>query len=183
MATIIFDFDDTLFDNACLKKDIFAIFKSFNIEEEHILETYKKTRNAYTFERHINSIKNTYKNIKEQAVLENLNNLSLREYIFPETESILKQLQQKHTLLLVSFGEESLQKRKISASNLADYFHQIHITQESKVNIIKNLELKDVVYFVNDKESENKLMKEAFPHFTIIHISPENPVSKINWQI
>jgi len=52
-----------------------------------------------------------------------------------------------------------------------------------KLEVVKTLKLKELVYFVNDKIKENTIIKKEFPKFKYILISPENPVSKINWQI
>lgn len=184
MATFIFDFDDTLFDNTQLKKDIFNILKSFSVPEKVILESYKNARNSYNFISHLEEIKKIHNIILEEVpILENLNKLSFSDYVFPETQEILRELSKKHKLILLSFGEEHLQKKKIEESNLANNFNQIHVTQENKVHILKQLELDSDIFFLNDKIYENELVKKEFPHFKVILISKDYPVSKAIRQI
>ena len=185
MATIIFDFDDTLFDNAKLKKDIQEVFRSFSITEKHILETYSTVRNAYNYNVHVNAVKNLYNEAPEEKILKALNDINLSQYLLPEVKNILQRLNKEHHLVLLTFGEKEFQEKKAFGSGIEKYFkdEHIHITQNHKVETIKKIKLKGEVYFVNDKENENDIIKKEFPDFNFILISPENPVSKINWQI
>lgn len=185
MATIIFDFDDTLFDSTKLKKDIFNVLKDFNIKEEHIQETYISARCDYTFENHIEIISKYHKDIDTKEILTNLNKVDFSKYILPDVENILEELNKKHTLILVTFGEKNFQTNKLQKSGIAKYFESkhIHITQNNKIDVIKNLTITDEVYFINDKITENESIQKEFPHFKYFLVSKENPVPKIIKQI
>lgn len=170
MATVIFDFDDTLYDTERLKKDIKKVLSSYNIKKKDISSSYKAVRGnlEYSFDKHLIEISKKYKDLDVGKILQNLNKLFSNSYLFPESKKILTKLKRHHTILLLTIGEEKVQKRKIETSGIKNFFDKIHITQKDKANFLKNLNLKGEVYFINDKADENKKVRAAFPHFKIV---------------
>ena len=52
MATIIFDFDDTLFDTSRFKKDMFCVIKSHKVKNIDIYNSYlKASKGGYSFKK------------------------------------------------------------------------------------------------------------------------------------
>ncbi len=183
MATYIFDFDDTLYDNMALREDVRRIFKKHGISEQKVEDTYKNVRHLYNYEKHVEAVKSIHTEIDTLSILKELNSLPFNQYTFYGVHEILENLQQKNKLILLTFGDRNFQQRKLDASGVLAYFHEVVITQKHKAETLKELEVLDKeVYFLNDKQMENDVIGTEFTHFKIIHVSPENPVSKINWE-
>ena len=171
MATIIFDFDDTLFDTQLLKEKIFNKLIENGISDNIIHKSYKdsqKILGIYSPNNHIKVLKDLY-NID---IGENLNdwitNLNLEHHIFPEVNDLLKNLSSKHHLVLLTLGDQDFQKFKIDQSQISDYFNEIHIIDYDKELFLKELDSEHEIYFVNDKESENESIRNNFPNLNII---------------
>lgn len=172
MATIIFDFDDTLFNTKKLKEDFSQKLMSLGVPEEVARQSYHDTKKSignYTPEEQIRILADIYTIKITKDFSEWFSSLQLSDYLFPESISTLQRLSADHTLVLVTKGEETFQNFKIKNSGIETYFTNIYIVPASKDAFLKNLSLEGPVYFINDKESENKAVKETFPDFIIMH--------------
>lgn len=177
MATIIFDFDDTLFKTHNLKKTIFAKMESLGITLEIIKNTYeisKKKFKHYTPDNHISTINEIgVFNIGEKQARE-INAIDFSSHKIDEVHNILFGLSQKHHLILLTIGDKDFQKLKIHKSGLHSLFHEIHIINDKKEDFISNQNFTDDVYFINDKESENKIIRKMFPNIKVIDFDIKN---------
>lgn len=171
MAIIIFDFDDTLFETHKLKDLIFETMGSWGLPQEMILETYKKSVKRflhYTPENHLLTINEmTEFNIPDHRISE-IKNLDFSFNQGEATKKILTNLAEKNTLILLTMGDQNFQKFKIAKSGLAPYFHEIQIVPSQKENFLLEQNYSEEVFFINDKKSENDLIKKMFPHFQVI---------------
>lgn len=184
MTTIIFDFDDTLYNNLALRKDVVKTFGTFGIPEAEVESTYKNVRHLYNYEKHVEAINALRGKTENDLLLSALYSLPFHTYTFEKIQDILKELKEKHRLILLTFGDAAFQTHKLDASGIKEYFHEVIITQKHKKDALADMgDLGDEVYFINDKETENLVIQESFPHFRVLHITPENPVHKINWEI
>ncbi len=167
MATIIFDFDDTLFDTKKLKKETFDQLASYGIDKKIIEKTYKECRGNYCFSKHTQIIKNKHDLKIPDGVNNWLLNINLESYLFPGVVETLKKLSKKHNLILLTKGEPEFQNIKIKGSKISKHFKEIHITSEAKEIFLKNKKFMPPIYFINDKKSENKIIKKIFPKMII----------------
>lgn len=171
MATIIFDFDDTLFKTRKLKDSIFRKMESFGISTEIINKTYeicKKRFKYYTPSNHVFIINEMDGlNISEDQT-EEINEIDFSFHKIEEIHNVLFQLSKKHHLVLLTIGDKDFQKLKIYNSGISSHFHEIHIISEKKEDFISSQDFNGDVYFINDKESENEIIRKMFPHINVI---------------
>lgn len=185
MATIIFDFDDTLFDTTQLKQDVLRVATSEHfLKHDDVVEAYKEAcrDSNYTFENHAFCLKKKYPELKIEGFLQDLHNLLNSDYVFEGVETALKELDQEHKLILLTKGERDFQLIKLEKSGLKEIFNNqnLHIVNDNKAEYLKNLSIAgEEIYFLNDKDNENKAVKELFPHFNVISVSQDNSVLKI----
>jgi FMN phosphatase YigB (HAD superfamily) len=166
MATIIFDFDDTLFDTKKFKKDIFGELISLGIKENIIKKTYKECRNDYCLLKHIKALKKHNLQIPN-LIHKKISNLSLKSYLFPKVAKDLKKLSKENYLILLTKGDKGFQNTKINSSNISKYFEEIHITKKNKEEFLKDKKYPHPIYFINDKKSENRIIKKMFPKIIV----------------
>ncbi len=171
MATIIFDFDDTLFDTALLKEDIFLEIISHGATKEQVLNSYKKCNEKfgnYTLKEHINILNNEYDLKISEDIFSWFESLNFTSYLFKETISSLEKLSEKHNLILLTKGDITFQKIKLEGVNILKYFKELFIVDGNKEVFLKDKYFTPPVYFINDKESENEKIQELFPEFIFI---------------
>jgi len=166
MATIIFDFDDTLFNTKKLKEDIFSELVSHGIDRIIIKKTYKECRDNYCISKHIEILKRNNLHVPN-SFLSWFSSFNLKNYLFPTTIRNLEKLSKNNYLVLLTKGDLEFQDIKIKGSKISKYFKEIHITQKNKEEFLKNKRYSYPVYFINDKELENKKIKKAFPKIII----------------
>ncbi len=171
MATIIFDFDDTLFDTQKLKEKIFNKLIEYGISKDIIYKSYKESQNilgVYSPDNHTKILNDLYSFDVTNNLSDWIVNLDLSSHIFPEVDSLLKNLKKNHYLILLTRGNKNFQTFKIAQSNISKYFNETHITEDAKETFLKEMVFSEEVYFINDKENENNTIKENFPNFKII---------------
>lgn len=171
MATIIFDFDDTLFDTAELKKIIFGKLESFGIHKEIVESTYaesQKGNSNYSLHSHIQLIKEKYNHFIPENIYQWFSSIDFSLYLFPDSKTCLQELSQKHYLVLLTKGDLDFQNMKINSCDIRKYFKEIYIIENTKDVFLKEKVFESPIYFINDKDSENDLIRELFPNFTII---------------
>jgi len=171
MATIIFDFDDTLFETHKLKDSIFETMNTWGLPHQTILETYEKSIKKflhYTPENHLLTINEmTEFNIPDHRISE-IKNLDFSFYQGQVTKKILSNLAKNNTLILLTLGDQNFQEFKIAKSGLAPYFHKIQIVPAQKEKFLLAQNYQGQVFFINDKKIENDLIRKMFPHFQVI---------------
>lgn len=171
MATIIFDFDDTLFDTKSLKEKIFNKLIENGVPFDVVHQSYKDSQKVLGIYSPNNHIK-VLKDIHNIDINENLNDwimsLDLETYIFPEVNNLLNNLHTKHNLILLTLGDKDFQSLKINQSQISHYFKEIHIIDYSKELFLKKIDSNHETYFINDKDEENNTIEKSFPNLNII---------------
>ena len=171
MATIIFDFDDTIFDTRQLKKIIAEKLSSYGIDLEVVNNAYHESKGRvgnYILNEHTNTLSQIHGFDVPKEFFAWFEDLPLDSYILPEHESMIKKLKNdKHILILLTKGGNEFQNEKISRSGLEKYFDEVHITSGEKHIYLSEKNFDGPVIFINDKKDENKKIKEHFPHFEV----------------
>lgn len=187
MATIIFDFDDTLFDTNRFKKDIFQILEKTGLKKDLLQKTYLEVieKDNYTFKKHLKEIRRSVSKLNTKEVSKSLHNLLENKYLFESVEINLKKLKERHKIILLTKGDVEFQNIKIKESGISKIFNKkdIYIVAKDKLSIIKKINLEEEVYFINDKKTENDLIKKEFPKFKYFLVSNKNSVTEIIRQI
>ncbi len=171
MATIIFDFDDTLFDTQRLKEQIFEILEKSGVPNDIIHRSYKQSQSilgSYSIDNHLKILKDKYDISEEMNINDWLNDADLTSHVLPEIDELLQNLSNNHYLILLTKGDFDFQTLKINKSDLKKHFREIHIIKEDKDLFLKDKSFSGSVYFVNDKDKENEIIKNNFPDFNII---------------
>lgn len=171
MVTIIFDFDDTLFQTHKLKKTIFDKMESFGIPIDLIKKSYeisKKKFSHYTPDNHIEIINKTKKFHITKNQREEINQIDFSFHKVEEMHHILSKLSKKNKLVLLTIGDQNFQKLKISNSGFSHLFKEVHIIDSKKEDFISKQNYKEEVFFVNDKKKENNIIKKKFPQIKVI---------------
>ena len=159
--------ENIFFDTKKLKKETFEQLASHGIDKKIIEKTYKECRENYCFSRHTQIIKNKHGLQVSNLMHDWLLTLNFESYLFPGTIDNLKKLSKKHNLILLTKGEFEFQNIKIKGSKISKHFKEIHITLENKELFLKNKKFAPPIYFINDKKSENKIIKKKFPKMII----------------
>ncbi len=180
MTTYIFDFDDTLFDNAKFKKDIFKILKNNKLTKEQILTSYLSVRHDYNFENHIEYIKNNHIKINHKNIKKEFQNINLIDYLFKHTQETLNEIKKDNNLILITYGNIKFQKEKIKKTKIHQFFKKelIFITNTNKIDILKQIPNLEKSYFLNDKEEENIKIQKEFKKIKVIKIDKKNNIKK-----
>lgn len=170
MATFIFDFDDTLFDTKKLRDEISNKIASQGVDYKTIEDTYKETKKNlgnYNLHYHIEILKLNSTFFSHESFYNWFNQIDISLYVFPEAVELLEKISKDHYLVLLTKGEFDFQNIKIQNSNLLKYFNEFHIVPDHKELFLKDKNFTLPIYFINDKETENKKILESFPHFNI----------------
>jgi len=171
MANIIFYLDDTLFDTQKLKRDIFSRLASYDIDLSKIEKTYHDAldeKENYSFRDHVKILQKMHNLDVSEKMHEWLHSLDYGSYILPETKKLLVKLAPKNNLILITKGNLDFQNTKIKKSKIAEYFDEVYIIEGKKEKFLKEKRWAGPIYFINDKEKENKKIKEEFPRITVI---------------
>lgn len=165
---IIFDLDYTLLDTKRQKKDL----------ARALSVSWKDYQDSYT--RHFTNKKvnyNVYKHLSfllQEELIEKKQAEQIRKkvrqvldqgnrYLFSSAEKTLKELRKKeHKLILLSFGDKTFQKDKISKLKIKQYFSRIIVTNLCKSTSLDFLKPdNNKIVIVNDNARETKkLVKE-----------------------
>lgn len=170
MSVIIFDFDDTLFETYKLKDYIFNKISTLGIPTRVITDTYERTVqnfNNYTIDNHISIINKMGEFKVPGDKIDDIKKIDFTLYKIKDTYDILKDLSRKHKLVLLTTGDKQFQKFKINNSGLATCFDEIYIVPGKKEKFLIDKNYTGNVYFINDKENENIIIRRMFPNFNV----------------
>jgi phosphoglycolate phosphatase-like HAD superfamily hydrolase len=182
MATFIFDLDDTLLDTKRLKDDFSQKLVLFGVPQAVAEQSYFDTKQSlgnYSPEGHLQIISEKYGTRVPDDFSDWLSSVSFEGYLFPESVSTLERLQPNNMLILLTKGEQGFQNKKIKNSGIEKYFNTIHVVSGSKEVFLKDIVFDGPIYFINDKESENAVVKNNFPDFVIIKVDEKHHKEKI----
>lgn len=174
MSTIIFDFDDTLFDTQATKEARCAALGDLGLPPELFWNTYVQTRSEYSHEHHAMALAAhgfdafRVKNTLDNAVPPE----RMSEFVFPGTVEILQELRAaRHELMLLSLtiGTIEVQRRRIAHSGLTKFFTDVHVVKKSKQAVVENVAASaSPVWFINDKITETIAIQAALPRVRVL---------------
>ncbi len=185
MATIIFDFDHTLFDTKSLRAFIASLLNTHGVSSTLDTDSEKKhrlkTKNNYGFLEHLDELKPQGHNLPNK-VIESFFTSNLEKHLKGDVHTTLKKLQsKKHTLILLTKGLDYFQKFKIRQSGIEGYFgRNIYICEDHKEHTLSHLLTADKTYFINDNTDEIVSAHKLFPklHYIVIN-GPKTDLSKV----
>lgn len=185
MATIIFDFDHTLFDTKSLRAFIASLLNNHGVPVELDTASEKKhrlkTKNNYGFLEHLDELKPHGHKIPNK-VIESFFTLDLEKHLKGDVHTALRELQKrKHTFILLTKGIDYFQRFKIRQSGIEGYFgNNIYICEDTKEHTLGHLLKEDTTYIINDNTDEVISAHRLFPHLHYIVIKgPKTDLSKI----
>jgi FMN phosphatase YigB (HAD superfamily) len=171
--TVIFDFDDTLFDKSGFVR---RLAETMGISEDEFLDTYneyfKKNEIPYSAYKHLEVLKDIKKGqfnkvSAQQRVDEFLKDVS--GFVFPEVEKLLETVGKKEEeIVLLSAGDSEFQRIKIKNSGIAHFFDKI-IIDKDKIKGLSSWEKENFI-FINDKEEENREVAEKYSGAEILSV-------------
>lgn len=170
MATLIFDFDDTLFDTKRMRTEISDHLILGGLIKEDIEDTYEETKQIlgnYNMHFHIKLLKERFPFFDVDVFYDWFNQIDIPSYVFPDAIELLKSLRAHHHLVLLTKGEFDFQNIKVQSSNLLPYFNEFHIVPDRKEVFLQGRDFVLPVYFVNDKETENEAVKNLLGHIRV----------------
>lgn len=175
MATIIFDFDDTLFDTKRLKKTIFEKLSSFDISMDVIRESYRNSlrenQGNFIFKKKVLYLQKNHEAQISDDIFMWFKNLDFSSYVFKDSHDQLSKLSKNHTLILLTKGSRDFQEIKIDGSNLKKFFKEIHIAEGTKEDFLYKKNFTGEIYFINDKEAENEIVRNEFPNIKVFGVN------------
>lgn len=177
---IFVDLDDTIFDTAKFKADIYKILSVFDVKEADFKIAYKNAAELpnfgyynYTFEKQLEALREMGYVLEDKIII-SLNDLFNNDYKKDGAEDFLKSLQcVGKKIILLTAGNHFFQDKKIKNINLTKYFDRIEIIDGGKDDIVGEAIKKGKVLFINDNLEENKMMKEKFPEVEVLSIVNE----------
>jgi len=149
---IYIDFDSTIFDTNAFYSDFLKLCSKYNVDEKSVNEIRNKIfLKDSDFNLDILG-KNIYsKYILPEDFLNSLESLYSSRYLYKDAINYLEKQYLKHNIILLTYGNKEYQNKKIINSNIAKYFKDIIITEDSKSNLKINF-LNSIFIDNNPKE-------------------------------
>jgi FMN phosphatase YigB (HAD superfamily) len=170
----ILDLDDTLLDTQGFKEVRIHALNNLGVSASVYNKSYKEAYSnangintynddahaevlaTYGFDREL--IKQAFDSVRSR----------LKGFLFPDAIDFLQFLKDiNQQVILLSLGQSDFQKMKIDSTEIAEYFDQIFITNNSKQEILEKIISQHAneseIWFVNDKPSEIKNILLRFP--------------------
>lgn len=172
----IFDFDNTLFNTSEFAERLIKELTNITNNEEFVRKEFNNLKLLfpynYSLKKHIASLR-LDQNILNDKKLTFLSDLS--EFVNPGAKQILNNLKsKKHTIYLLTRGDEEFQKIKILGAGLTNFFDKIIITPSSKEKILQKIIKDKTGIFVNDNYHENCTLEPLFPNLEFILFVRQN---------
>ena len=111
----------------------------------------------------------------------NVFNLTLSEFLYPDTIDFLKK-NKNHTLILITYGNKKIQRAKVTRCHITDYFSEVIYTNKLKGEPIKRM-LEEQNYtkpivFIDDKLQQLDSVSFLCPGVEVVRIKrPGQPNS------
>jgi FMN phosphatase YigB (HAD superfamily) len=161
---IIFDLDYTLLNTKKFKEDLPSVFFMASKEwADYYKKNFKNKKINYSFKKNIEYFRKRglIKSAREEKRIVKRFNYFIKKinnYLFPEVESVLKNLKNKRNkLILLTFGDKEFHKLKVDNLKIKKYFDLIVYEDKNKSasRVLKKIKNKRTL-LVNDnlKESE-----------------------------
>ena len=170
----IFDLDYTLLDATEFKRGLARILGlSWEDWQKNYQKFFKDQNKNFNFYQMLNyliraEIVNQNQAVEiRHAVLKYLKTIDA--FIFPAGLELLKKLSKdRHTLMLVSFGDMVWQKSKIENLKIKKFFAKVIITDSNKSTALMFLKNStEEITIINDNAKETFLLQESIPRAKI----------------
>lgn len=163
---IIIDFDYTLYNVEALRCEMIRValehanvtaelFRSAEQQVKQELGFYEPTRHAALL-------------VQDMGVRQRMVDAWMavvddgRTFLYPDVMDFLERYHEEDTVLL-SFGHEGWQRRKIDGAGIVDLVDHVVITSQPKATIFPTLIVPDALVMVNDRGSELDALKQVHP--------------------
>lgn len=165
---IIFDFDNTLFNNELFLKEIRNAFNNQGVPDEVFDTTSLAARDGELWRQfqHMELLSQSC-GVPYQKLLQSLENIIAggNRFLYADTEVFLNALSGRHEFFIVTFGENEFQRMKIAGTGIERYFQDIIVTQD----VFKDADADKIlsgapVLFVDDNPSALEAVKARAPH-------------------
>lgn len=176
--TAFVDFDYTLYDTEQAKIGVHAVLAKYGVSREDADSTFDRTLHGigadpffdYTFEGHTDLLASLGYRFSRSAILADFLKILSKSYQEPDAEFFLHALRRRaDRLVLLTAGSGSHQRAKISSTNLASLFDDIHILHEKKEAYVASVgDEHSALLFVNDNIRENAAVKKMRPETVIV---------------
>lgn len=156
--TLLFDADDTLWENSIYFEEAIAAFISFLDHRHHSREEVREHLNqceratiaqhGYGLKSFRRSLANCFEQLsdapmteeKHQRILAFANSIAEREIkVLPDVSSTLQELAKRHRLIVVTKGDEREQTDKLERSGLAPHFSAVEVLSEKHVQAYRRV--------------------------------------------
>lgn len=188
MSTILWDFDNTLFQTrAFWRAKLFPAYEPMGIPAETVAEAFKEaTSVSYDYfvpDAVLSALSKRAGRSKEELAptLENIVYTDMgKPYFFPHALSAVAHGKEKgYAHYLLSYGDEAFKTKWFLALGLSALFspEETVISNKKKPELLRNLSLSGEVIVVNDVLAETEAMSEALQREGVqvraYHFSPE----------
>lgn len=176
MKTKLFiDFDKTLFDTSQVKERLVRIFSQLGFSQSEIEQTYIAEFLDGKFDpggqaKRLYSIRPFNIEIAELKIKSMI--FDSNKLLYSDTIDFLDDInRKKYEVNLLSYGDESFQRRKVKHSGIIDKFDNIYITNIEKQTFLKDLVKPDEYFIViDDRGDALEKISEKFPKSFMILI-------------
>lgn len=177
MATLIFDFDNTLFETQSHKKRMFDLLASFGIPKGEIFASYEELvlprERMYDMREHCALLSRRGFPCPEEKVEEFLKSC-FKSHLMPGAEEMLAEFKRKGCrLVLLTKGIDSFQRTKVRQSGIEGFFSEIHTCLGKKELALEAIKDHDGAYFINDSGKETELVAQHHPELKCILFASE----------
>jgi FMN phosphatase YigB (HAD superfamily) len=178
-GVVAIDLDDTILDTTRLKRDLFLIIEKLGVS---FGDAYLRYKNIYGAREAIFNLRFFGKalfgknNPKVRSLEARFKKLFLKpkKYNPRGIEGFLTALSKRYTLILVTYGDPKLQKKKIAQAKIEKFFYRVYISKDSyKSGVLKNLKKTygERLLFIDDAKKAIKTASNM--NISTIRISPK----------
>ncbi|KPJ85061.1 hypothetical protein AMJ57_04525 [Parcubacteria bacterium SG8_24] len=182
---VIFDLDYTLLDTARFKEALAGAFAACGVDRGIFDDCYRQAiaeeRGGYDYDpdRHIACAAPalTCPTGRLRSLIDGVVDRT-GDFLFPETRPALGRLRTAGAaLILLTFGQEAWQRRKIEAAGLTGLFDEIHTVSRSKAEFMGHLDRTGgPTHVINDNPDEISEMRRIAPWVSYILVQGPRPV-------
>lgn len=189
---IFVDFDNTIFDTRHVFLDaFFAVFEKYGVSQQvfddtlsHFSKTAVQDGPCYTPREHIREIiKKTKIHLDEDTFVTEINHFleHVEDCVFVDFYQFAH-LYDKKDLIILSYGDDDFQMRKIKGSGIVSYFLDIIITQGDKIREIEKYMKKfpgQSAMLIDDKNGYFTSAKKSTINVCTIHMMRDGECDNI----
>lgn len=132
--TYYIDFDNTIFDTVSFYNDLKKIMYDYGINDT-IIDNYQQQEKCYNPLNLIDDL--IEKNAVDKSILIYIDKIfdNGEDYLYQDALLFLEKIKSNNKLVLLTYGNQTYQERKINSSKIKDYFDEIIITDKSKASL------------------------------------------------